>query len=66
MIGLFNECFPPVMDGVSLTVSNLARCLYQQGKDRKCLVSTRLSCLIRSYSTIQFLCRDAGLTDINI
>ncbi len=33
MIGLFNECFPPVMDGVSLTVSNLARCLYQQGKD---------------------------------
>lgn len=33
MIGLFNECFPPVMDGVSLTVSNLVRCLYQQGKD---------------------------------
>lgn len=33
MIGLFNECFPLVMDGVSLTVSNLARCLYQQGKD---------------------------------
>lgn len=33
MIGLFNECFPPVMDGVSLTVSNLARCLYHQGKD---------------------------------
>ena len=33
MIGLFNECFPPVMDGVSLTVSNLARCFYQQGKD---------------------------------
>ena len=33
MIGLFNECFPPVMDGVSLTVNNLARCLYQQGKD---------------------------------
>lgn len=33
MIGLFNECFPPVMDGVSLTASNLARCLYQQGKD---------------------------------
>ena len=33
MIGLFNECFPPVMDGVSLTVSNLARCFYQQGRD---------------------------------
>lgn len=33
MIGLFNECFPPVMDGVSLTVSNLARCFYQQGED---------------------------------
>lgn len=33
MIGLFNECFPPVMDGVSLTVSNLARCFNQQGRD---------------------------------
>ena len=33
MIGLFNECFPPVMDGVSLTVSNLARCFYQQGRE---------------------------------
>ncbi|MQN12131.1 glycosyltransferase family 4 protein, partial [Prevotella copri] len=33
MIGLFNECFPPVMDGVSLTVSNLARSFYLQGKD---------------------------------
>ena len=33
MIGLFNECFPPVMDGVSLTVSNLARCFYRQGRE---------------------------------
>lgn len=32
MIGLFNECFPPVMDGVSLTVSNLARHFHQQGE----------------------------------
>lgn len=31
MIGLFNECFPPVMDGVSLTVSNLAHHFHQQG-----------------------------------
>ncbi len=33
MIGLFNECFPPVMDGVSLTVQNYARELYQQGHE---------------------------------
>lgn len=30
MIGLFNECFPPVMDGVSMTVSNLAKNLHEQ------------------------------------
>ena len=24
MIGLFNDCFPPIMDGVSLTVQNYA------------------------------------------
>ncbi len=33
MIGLFNECFPPVMDGVSMTVSNLAKNLHEQGHD---------------------------------
>ena len=32
MIGLFNECFPPVMDGVSMTVSNLAKNLHEQGQ----------------------------------
>ena len=26
-IGQFNECFPPVIDGVSLTVHNYARLL---------------------------------------
>lgn len=33
MIGLFNECFPPVMDGVAVTVSNLARHFYQRGAE---------------------------------
>lgn len=33
MIGLFNECFPPIMDGVALTVSNLAQQFQQQGKE---------------------------------
>ena len=33
MIGLFNECFPPIMDGVSLTVSNLAQRFWQHGEE---------------------------------
>lgn len=33
MIGLFNECFPPIMDGVAVTVSNLARHFYQRGAE---------------------------------
>lgn len=32
MIGLFNECFPPVMDGVSVTVSNLASQFHDKGE----------------------------------
>lgn len=31
MIGIFNDCYPPVIDGVSVTVQNYARWL-----DRKC------------------------------
>lgn len=31
MIGLFNECYPPVMDGVSLTVNNLAKNFHSAG-----------------------------------
>ncbi|MGN1255216.1 MAG: glycosyltransferase [Prevotella sp.] len=33
MIGLFNECFPPVMDGVSITVYNLAQQFYKAGEE---------------------------------
>lgn len=33
MIGLFNDCFPPIMDGVSLTVSNLAHQFSQKGEE---------------------------------
>lgn len=31
MLGIFNDCFPPIMDGVSVTVQNYARWL-----NRKC------------------------------
>lgn len=33
MIGLFNECFPPIMDGVSQTVCNLACQFYLKGEN---------------------------------
>ena len=33
MIGLFNDCFPPVMDGVSVTTQNYAYWLHQRGED---------------------------------
>lgn len=33
MIGLFNDCFPPIMDGVALTTSNYAQWLHHQGHD---------------------------------
>ncbi len=33
MIGLFNDNFPPVMDGVALTVQNYAYWLREQGKE---------------------------------
>lgn len=32
MIGLFNDVFPPIMDGVSLTVKNYADNIYAKGK----------------------------------
>ena len=30
MIGLFNDCFPPIMDGVSLTTQNYAYWLHKK------------------------------------
>ena len=33
MIGLFNDCFPPIMDGVSVATSNYAYWLNRKGKD---------------------------------
>lgn len=33
MIGLFNDVFPPIMDGVSLTVKNYADNIYAQGRE---------------------------------
>ncbi len=33
MIGLFNDCFPPIMDGVSVTTQNYAYWLNRKGED---------------------------------
>ena len=33
MIGLFNDNFPPVLDGVALTVQNYAYWLHKKGHD---------------------------------
>ena len=33
MIGLLNDCFPPIMDGVAMTVVNYADWLTQRGED---------------------------------
>lgn len=33
MIGIFNDCFPPIMDGVSVTTANYAYWLNHRGED---------------------------------
>lgn len=33
MIGIFNDCFPPIMDGVSVTAQNYARWISRRHKD---------------------------------
>lgn len=33
MIGLFNDCFPPIMDGVSVTTQNYAYWLHHKGEE---------------------------------
>lgn len=38
MIGLFNDCFPPVMDGVSVTTSNYAYWLHKK-KEPVCVIT---------------------------
>lgn len=38
MIGLFNDCFPPIMDGVSVTTSNYAYWLSKK-KQKVCVVT---------------------------
>lgn len=32
-IGLFNDSYPPIIDGVAITVQNYAKWMYQQGRD---------------------------------
>ncbi len=41
MIGLFNDCFPPVMDGVSVTVHNYAKWLPRYGQ-KVCVATPRV------------------------
>lgn len=38
MIGLFNDCFPPIMDGVAVTMQNYADWLYRRG-EKVCVVT---------------------------
>lgn len=33
MLGIFNDCYPPVMDGVSVTIHNYAYWLHKKGED---------------------------------
>ena len=40
MIGLFNDCFPPIMDGVSLTTQNYAYWLHRKAGD-VCVVTPK-------------------------
>lgn len=40
MVGLFNDCFPPIMDGVSLTTQNYAQWLYKKTGD-VCVVTPK-------------------------
>lgn len=41
MIGLFNDCFPPVMDGVAVTVHNYAKWLPKYGQ-QACVATPRV------------------------
>lgn len=41
MIGLFNDCFPPIMDGVSVTVCNYAQWLSHRRND-VCVVTPQM------------------------
>jgi 1,2-diacylglycerol 3-alpha-glucosyltransferase len=41
MIGLFNDCFPPVMDGVAVTVHNYAKWLPRYGQ-QACVATPRV------------------------
>lgn len=38
MIGLFNDCFPPIMDGVSVTTQNYAYWLHHKG-EKVCVIT---------------------------
>lgn len=40
MIGLFNDCFPPIMDGVSLTTQNYAHWLHKK-TENVCVVTPK-------------------------
>ncbi len=43
MVGLFNDCFPPIMDGVSLTTQNYAHWLHKK-MGNVCVVTPKSPC----------------------
>ena len=40
MIGLFNDCFPPIMDGVAVATQNYAYWLHRKGEE-VCVVTPK-------------------------
>ena len=40
LIGIFNDCFPPIMDGVSVAVMNYAHWLHRK-TGNVCVVTTK-------------------------
>lgn len=41
LLGIFNDCFPPIMDGVSMTVQNYAYWLSKKTKNNVCVVTPK-------------------------
>lgn len=41
LIGIFNDCFPPIMDGVSVAVMNYAHWLHRK-TGNVCVITTKL------------------------
>ena len=41
LLGIFNDCFPPIMDGVSITTQNYAYWLSKRTDNKVCVVTPK-------------------------